>query len=50
MMANSDDLAYGGSGYSSSAEFSTVEGDDPSRHVLRVTLPPLSLVVLKRKA
>ena len=49
VMANSDDLAYGGSGYSSSAEFSTLEGDDPSRHVLRVTLPPLSLVVLKRK-
>jgi len=48
--ANSDDVAYGGSGYPVDAEPSSNEGAGDSGHVLRVTLPPLALVVLGRKA
>jgi alpha-1,4-glucan:alpha-1,4-glucan 6-glycosyltransferase/4-alpha-glucanotransferase len=47
--ANSDELVYGGSGYLTSGEF-TASADDHFGNVLRVSLPPLSLVVLRRVA
>ena len=48
VVANSDDLAYGGSGYPTATQFSTI--DREGGHGLRLTLPPLGLVLLVRKA
>jgi alpha-1,4-glucan:alpha-1,4-glucan 6-glycosyltransferase/4-alpha-glucanotransferase len=49
VVANSDDPDFGGSGYLRVREF-PASRDGSDRHGLRVVLPPLSLVVLKRKS
>jgi alpha-1,4-glucan:alpha-1,4-glucan 6-glycosyltransferase/4-alpha-glucanotransferase len=48
VISNSDDLAYGGSGYMSVSGFHTTSADNGAQ-TLRVTMPPLSIIVLKRK-
>lgn len=47
--ANSDDHDYGGSGYLTRTEF-TSSADGHAGYVLRASLPPLSLLVLRREA
>jgi alpha-1,4-glucan:alpha-1,4-glucan 6-glycosyltransferase/4-alpha-glucanotransferase len=49
VVLNSDDHDYGGSGYLATREFSS-STNVHSGHVLSVSLPPLSLVVLRREA
>ncbi len=46
LIANSDDVLYGGSGYPCSDEWTTLE-DASGASVLRMSLPPLSLVALR---
>ena len=49
ILANSDDVEYGGSGYlSASVVTSHVLGDHDDAYALRMSLPPLSVVVLGR--
>jgi hypothetical protein len=50
VLANSDDLVYGGSGHLSHSAFSTTEDPVAGGVLLTVDLPPLALVVLGRLA
>jgi 1,4-alpha-glucan branching enzyme len=50
VLANGDDVAYGGSGYPLPEVLDTDQAVSPTGHVLRMALPPLAMVILGRSA